>query len=51
MFHVVCTLLQQMAPYEVVVSPDLIGKLDNVLQSFEITPVQEVEIYLEDYSI
>ena len=38
------TLLQQMAPYEVVVSPDLIGKLDNVLQSFEITPVQEVNI-------
>ena len=34
-----------MTPYEVSVAPDLIGKLDNVLQSFEISPVLQVNAY------
>ena len=36
------TLVFQLPPYEVGVAPDLMSKLDRVLETFEISPVQNV---------
>ena len=35
-------LVLQLPPYEVGVAPDLMSKLDRVLETFEISPVQNV---------